>query len=288
MNSHKLTNASVEGPLGFPMTDRQAIALDAIIKSLPKSDEFRYRKAQVAKGASEVLPGERCDVSWISTETPDRVKDVVSSRGMNDSQFKLNPIVTMGHNYEMPPVGKSIWRKAVRDGEVAGIKAKTQYPVRPEAWPADQPWPADVALSLVQADLLRGKSIGILPTKVHIPTSAELENPGWNGKAELVIDEWLLLEYACTFLPVQQQAVVDAVSKGEITLPVDMVRAMGLDPEFFRLPDRSGQASIPVLSSFTPLEEIEKHFTNKINSINVMEIAAKAAQEALDRHRGRV
>jgi hypothetical protein len=35
----------IEGPLGFPVTDRQAIALDAILKQLLKGDEFRYRKS---------------------------------------------------------------------------------------------------------------------------------------------------------------------------------------------------------------------------------------------------
>jgi hypothetical protein len=286
MTPHTLTHRTTEGPLGFPLTDRQAIALDAIIKSLPGSDEFRYRKAVIAKGASEVLPGERCDVSWISTETPDRVKDVVIARGMNDSQFKLNPIVTMDHNYALPPIGKSLWRKAVRDGEVSGIKAKTQYPTRPGTWPEGQPWPADVALSLVQADLLRGKSVGLLPTKVHIPNQTELDSLGWKGKASLVIDEWLLMEYACTFLPVHQQAVVEAVSKGEVVIPEEMLKVMGLDIDIFTR--KTQDEKPPILSSFTPLEEIEKHFSNKIAAIDIEQIAVQAAQEALDRHRGKI
>jgi hypothetical protein len=108
-------------PLGFPLTDRQAIALDAILKALPKDDVFRYRKTVLAKGASEVLLGERSDVSWISTEDPDRTFDVVLARGMNDGQFKQNPIVTMQHSYDLPPVGKSLWRKAASDGPTRGI-----------------------------------------------------------------------------------------------------------------------------------------------------------------------
>src|SRR5262249_27215191 len=187
-------------------------------KSLPKDEVFRYRKSVIAKGASEIMPGERSDVSWISTEAPDRTKEVVIAKGMNDSQFKLNPIVTMQHAYWLPPVGKSLWRKATRDGEIQGIKAKTVYPARPQDWPAEKDWPADVALSLVQADLLRGKSIGFLPTKVHNPKNSELEARGWND-VDLVIDEWLLLEYACTFLPAQQEAVVEAVSKAAVRIP---------------------------------------------------------------------
>jgi hypothetical protein len=187
---------SAEGPLGFPMQDRQAFALEAILKALPEGDGYRYRKAVIARGPSETLSGERSDVSWISTEDPDRQGEVVLARGMNDSQFKLNPIVTMQHAYYLPPVGKSLWRKVVRDGALRGVKAKTQYPARPDGW--DGTWPADVAFALVQSGLLLDKSIGFLPTRVHVPEQKEIDKNGWQNVG-LVIDEWLLLEYACTF-----------------------------------------------------------------------------------------
>ena len=164
-----------EGPLGFPMQDRQAFALESILKALPREEAYRYRKAVVAKGPSETLTGERSDVSWISTEDPDRQGEVVIARGLNDSQFQLNPIVTMQHAYWMPPVGKSLWRKRVKDGALVGIKAKTQYHQRPDAWPADCDWPPDVAFTLVQNGLLCGKSVGFLPTKARRPTEEEID-----------------------------------------------------------------------------------------------------------------
>src|SRR5438128_6862746 len=191
MNWLKQHYGSAEGPLGFPMTDKQAFALEAIIKSLPKDNAYAYRKITVGeanvaaqganaprpavgfKAVTEVSSGERSDVSWISTEDPDRVGDVVCAKGMNDGQFRLNPIVTLNHCYSMPPVGRSLWRKLVKDGPLRGIKAKTVYPARPAPWAEGKDVPADRAFSLVQADLLRGKSIGFLPVKVHVPDAQE-------------------------------------------------------------------------------------------------------------------
>ena len=121
------------------MRDQQARALDTLIKSLPKSEEYSYRHAVKTPATSEVNPGERSDVSWISTEAPDRSKEVVICKGMNDSQFAANPLVTMAHAYWCPPVGKSLWRKRIKDGDTVGIKAKTIYPPRPAGWSAADP-----------------------------------------------------------------------------------------------------------------------------------------------------
>ena len=89
----------VEGPLGFPMPDRAARTLDTLLKSLPRTPEYEYRHLVTAKAATEINPGERSDVSWISSESPDRTREVVIAKGMNDSQFAANPIVTLGHAY---------------------------------------------------------------------------------------------------------------------------------------------------------------------------------------------
>jgi hypothetical protein len=75
----------------------------------------------------------------LSTEAIDRDKEVVRSAGMNLSVYRGNPVVTLGHNYGQPPVGRSLWQKRARDGERVGIKGKTLYPCRPETLPTDQP-----------------------------------------------------------------------------------------------------------------------------------------------------
>jgi hypothetical protein len=275
----------IEGPLGFPVTDEQAKALDAILQTNSKDSAFGYKKLVVAKAQSEVLPGERSDVSWISTEEPDRTREVVLSAGLNDTQFKLNPIVTMNHCYHVPPVGKSLWRKKAKDGEVRGIKAKTQYPAKPINWPEDSDWAPDIAFALVQADMLRGKSIGFLPIKGYVPDAKTIEKNGW-PQVDWVIEEWMLLEYACTFLPTQQQAVVEAVSKSFGQIPVTLAKAFDLKTE--AAPQQAPQLPPPahVYGQFVPLDEIGKNLNRQIENLDLNRMVHDSIDLAFAKARG--
>jgi hypothetical protein len=100
-----------EGPLGIPMKDKQALAIEELLKSLPRTEDYQPRRVILKDAMTEFAPGERADVSWISTEDRDRDLEVVLSKGMNDEAFKLNPIVTVNHSYYCPPAGRSFWRK---------------------------------------------------------------------------------------------------------------------------------------------------------------------------------
>ena len=183
-----------EGPLGIPMRTAQAQMLDGLLKSLPAEDRQLVRLV-TAKAPTEVMDGERADVSWITTEEIDRENEIVVARGMNDSHFKLNPIVTLQHCYWQPPVGKSLWRKRAKDGPLVGIKAKTLYPKRPDGWPDDD-WTPDTILQLIQAGMMQGKSVGFLRLKSHSPSSHEIAADPARTQVSRVIDEWLLIEYA--------------------------------------------------------------------------------------------
>src|SRR5262245_7562164 len=253
-----------EGPFGIPMRDRQAQALDALLQTLPREEPYELRKQLVAEAPSELLSGERADVSWISEESIDRHGEIVLAAGMDDSHFKLNPIVTMQHAYWLPPVGRSLWRRRVRDGERRGIKAKTQYPQRPESWPSSSDWPPDVAFTLVQHGLLCGKSVGFLPTKARRPTEEEIAADPTLARVRFIIEKWILLEYACVYLPAQQHAVVEAVSKG-LRLPEDFRAAMGL------------QLGVAPVVPFTPLSEVEKALERAVRALDLPGLVARAA-----------
>ncbi len=266
-----LKTYGAEGPLGFPMIDKQARQLDAILKQLPGGKEFEYRKTVFAKAPTELNPGERSDVSWISTEAVDRYGHVVFAKGMNDSQFALNPIVTLNHDYSIPPIGRSLWRKVTKDGSTRGIKAKTVYPPKPESW-GPELWPPDKVFTLVSAGLLNGKSIGWLPTKTHYSDAKESAQHGWPD-GTLVIEEWLLIEYAVGTIPVNPETVVDIVAKAA-PLPMELCAALGWDANWFK------RKAV----RFTALAEIEKAVTRALETVDV----AQLVHEAIERRRGRV
>jgi hypothetical protein len=213
-----------EGPFGLPMKDAQAKALEARLRDLPDDDAFTLRRCSFERGVSELQPGERADVSWITEETPDRLGDVVQASGMDDSHFQLNPIVTLNHAYDQPPVGRSLWRRKARDGNLRGVKAKTHYPPRPDSWTLSD-WPPDIAFALVKAGLLRGKSIGFIPLKMRTPTADDIGKSPDYANVRYIIENWLLAEYACCYLPMQPNAVVETVSK---SVPAAWADLLGL------------------------------------------------------------
>ena len=153
---------------------------------------------------------------------------------------------------------------------------------RPASWGEDL-WPPDKVFALVSAGLLNGKSIGFLPTRVHVPDDKEVNKNGWDDVA-LVIDEWLLLEYACVFLPANQDALVESVSKG-LDLPADLLEVLGVDPARLPNPARDHHpAPIP----FTPLEEVGKAVERALGGVDFLGTAERCVRDALDRLRGRV
>lgn len=261
-----------EGPLGFPMRDADAKALDRLLKEHPGAEHVR---ASVTKATTEISDGERADVAWIQTEAIDLQREIVLAAGFRDDLFAANPIVTLNHSYCRPPIGKSLWRKRVKEGERRGVKAKTIYPARPDEWPADQEWPSDSAWSLVKSGLMNGKSIGFLSLKAHSPTAEEIRRSAALALVDRIIDEWVLLEYACCWAPVNPEAVNEDVSK--------CCKSLGLQARSQESAVR-GQEVIP----FTTLEQYESALSQAVAQLDTKRYIERLVNDAIDKHRGRI
>lgn len=200
--------ALAHGPFNIPLPDHLAYQLETIVKSLPRDPIYTLKRTALA---SKISNSQRSDISWISEESMDRSGDIVLANGMDDSLFGANPVVTLNHNYELAPVGLSAWRKPSTESGFKGIKAKTVYPTRPDSLPENIPWIPDQIFALVQTGLLAGKSIGFLPLTVRNPTSQEIRDTPNLINVNLIIEKWLLLEYACCAFPAQPHALVQTV-----------------------------------------------------------------------------
>jgi hypothetical protein len=261
------------------MSDRSARVVDGLLRSLPRTPEHSYRHLVTAK-AVDLQPGERADVSWISTESVDRTGEVVMAAGMDDSQFRDNPLVTLGHRYDLAPVGRSLWRQRTRDGKgLPGIRAKTHYPPMPPGWSTPATWLPDQVLALIETGLLQGKSIGFLPVRVHAPTRKEINRNGWPIDVQLVIDEWLLLEYACVSLPANQDALVEAVAKGTLSLPEPLLRVLSV-------PEPTAPTALP--RSFTPHDQIERAVGCLLASADLESLVRRTIDDVVARLCGRI
>lgn len=262
------------GPLGIPMSDAQAFAIDKDLQALPAEDRI-LRKAGLSGALLALEPGERADVSWITTEAVDRYQEVVLAKGIDDSHFRLNPLVTLGHAYWMPPVGRCMWLKAHSADGKKGIVAKTHYPARPMDWQEDT-WPPDECLQLMQAGLLNAKSIGFIGRRED-PTDEERDK--YKG-AKWMIRQCKLVEYAVAPLGVNPETLVQAVSK---SWQPALSELLGLKTEA-RNSEPEPRNPIPDQVQFVSLSALKERLATELSGID----PKKIAEEALRRFQGRV
>ena len=80
----------VQGPMGLPMPETLARTIESMTRTLPK--ECHYRRKQKSAMAFQFDPGERADVSFITTDSVDREGEVFLPHGGDWTQY--NRVVT--------------------------------------------------------------------------------------------------------------------------------------------------------------------------------------------------
>jgi hypothetical protein len=183
-------------------------------------------------------PGERSFVAWISMDVVDNEGDVVVPSGVDfesvymgvkgDPRRPGNPVVMAVHDYQRWPLGTCEWIKVARPSKrlnFSGLYSKTLIDEDPDALKV---------FGMIQRRVVRGISIGFRPPENFQPgewgppTRAELlARPDW-ATARRVIRRCVLLEYSVVPIPMNQGALIVAVSKG-LELPAylkDKVKPM--------------------------------------------------------------
>lgn len=217
--------------LGFPIPEKIVGEVDAAMKGIPKDirEHFKttvtgadgnktaiegYGRATVGNKQMEIVDGERCDVSVITSDSVDRDGEVVLASGLDFSQFQRNPVVTLCHNYQTLPIGKCLWVK--KTPMAAGgdcWKAKTQYMPRPDTKSEGEEWIPDTVWAFVRDGYMPGKSIGFIPMSFRDVTPDDIRaNPDY-ADAWGIIDKAMILEYAVCPVQANPDALVEAVGK---------------------------------------------------------------------------
>ena len=255
--------ADTLGPLNSPMEDEYAKKQEELLET----GEYTPVTLSNPTSFESLIKRERSDISIISDETLDKEGDIVIQKNIDfDSLgFRKNPVVSYNHNYDIPPVGKSLWQKTR-----AGVtKAKTQYISRPESLPKNVEWFPDSIFHMIEAGVMRGKSIGGL-AKYRAPTQDDFDkNPSWQG-AKRIVEKYLVYEYCVCSIGMNANAIVEMVSKSLITIPDDILeRDFGEIAEKIKAIHKSIKIKneLPLIKSVITLKEIKEERKQAIEKI---------------------
>ena len=237
-----------EGPLGFPMKDAVAHAVEGIIKSLDTdcrsfleshrakaADGTALNVCRVGKAAEglEFSDAALRDISFITTEAVDLDGEVLFADGGAWTYFERNgKQVTWCHQYTELPVGNCLWLKQFEHLGHEGWKAATEYHAQPD-WFEGNWFPRIVYHYVAHCDL-KGKSIGFVPLAVRKPTAKDIQARPWLDGVDLIIPQWIGLEYAVAPIQCNPDTVVTWVQKAAldgIETPELMLKSFGVTAE---------------------------------------------------------
>lgn len=143
----------------------------------------------------EVTPGEERRLTFtISTENPDRERDVIDVRGWDLGPYSRNGVVTWAHDYTAPPIARAtrVWIEGASLKAIAEFVPKDVYPF------------ADMVYQLYRQGFLSATSVGFRPLE-------------WNYNEErkgIDFKRQELLEFACVPVPANAECLVEARAAG--------------------------------------------------------------------------
>jgi len=156
----------------------------------------------------------------ITTHAIDRDQDVVIPSGMNSKEYEQNPVLLYSHDPNKP-IGKMV---TMRRGE-SSIDADFVLAPRPETHEGE--WLPDTVGALMKFGALKGVSIGYMPLDGGVRNASKEDSTKYGGGVKRVYSKWKLLEVSVVSIPSNQEALINAVSKGIVSQA--SLKALGCD-----------------------------------------------------------
>ena len=156
----------------------------------------------------------------ITTSSIDRDGEVVVPGGMNSKQFEQNPVLLYAHD-PAKHIGKMT---ALRRGESV-IDADFALVPRPESHEGE--WFPDTVGALMRFGALKGVSIGFAPMAGGMRQATKGDKDKYGVGVARVYSKWNLIEVSVVSVPANQEALINAVSKGIVT--TESLKALGCE-----------------------------------------------------------
>ncbi len=143
-----------------------------------------------------------------STESIDRMGDIVMCSGWQLENYQKNPVFLWAHQYDKPPIGKAVkcW------AEEGQLKFHIQFADK-ETYPF-----ADTIYRLYKGGFLKASSVGFSPIEWESMEQKEDDEDGWDfGYSPRKYTKQELLELSGCPVPANPEALVSAKTKGLLT-----------------------------------------------------------------------
>jgi phage head maturation protease len=244
----------------------------------------------------DVDKSKRTVTATITTDAIDRYHEVILAKGIQLDNFRENPVVLWCHAGTVV-IGKNLWiKRFTKDGK-SGLIAKTLFAKTEKA---------EEVFQLYCQGFLNGWSIGASPdwSAYGQPTEEEVKARPELKKCRCVYRKVELLEYSAVSIPANPDAIGNEIGKGisaelrrEIEMAPEWLAKMGEDVGQDMGQDRpkiDRKAELPPLPGVLPpligrsFEEALAQRMNQVSRMTSKSAAEQAAQDTIDRLRGRV
>lgn len=152
----------------------------------------------------------------ITTEEVDRYKDVVRSAGIDTANFRRNPVVPWSHDYQSPPIARSL-EETKQDGSMT---ATAKFMTVSEVGPLGEF--AEFVFNQYTHGYLNAVSIGFIPhewTKIKEKAEKEDDEDVWTGGFDITESE--LLEWSPVVVPGNAGALANS-AKGILRIAAEI------------------------------------------------------------------
>jgi hypothetical protein len=233
---------------------------------------------RVSRAYEKAAKGEDADaVQIITTRDMDRDREIVIPEGINSEHFDMAPQVLLGHNHGELPVALG----PIKSRSKSDIKAAVTF------GPTQR---AQEAKELVQGGFLRTASIGFV-TLQYAGRDSDMFNqlvrsfsrvPGFSEHRDELrgfIPKSLLLEWSYVSVPSNQNALTEAVKKGELELCEEWMNDLKLD---VKQPEKSAPVEIKGDLDKDETEEKEEAKAIDVEVIPQVEVVRDAPEKAIE------